>query len=440
MIKALAQSTAKRLFGFLQRKLFPPMSLPGWVSQVDIPGLVATPQGLSGQVGSWQVEITRKEEIRSERIFFRISVLPVRTGLVIAPATASRKAGGIRLHEKEFDSRVHIAGDAGDALILLEEEVRTLAERLVIELNGSMLGLKLAAEVEAESELSTAVQDLLGLAGHLERQHSKGLAEKLRQVVSTPHTFPDLRREALDGLRAQFEATRWQAPAPVGVPDSPLVRMHLDAAALLLYLDEEARTLAMQLILKTLLSTWLPAEPRHAALRLLIEESDREAAKPVLEAWLSKPIEDPDLRRAAIRACARRLVIGPLLELEIESEAEGLALLEAFAEIGDPAAQGRAIQELGHPSQRVRTAAATTLGRLGNLDAIPPLVDALSQNPDRRLRRAIQEATTSIQERAGVFQSGELSITQVGPLEGSLSHADGTTGAEVSLVDPPETE
>ena len=439
MIKALAKSAAEKLFHFAQRKLFPPMSLPGWASEVEIPGLVATPQGLSGQVGTWQVEIGKQEEFTSERIYFRITVLPVVTDLVIAPRTNSRKARGISLSEKELDSRVYIAGDAGDALVLLEEEVRTLAERLVIELNGSMLGRMLEAEVDAESELSTAVQDLLALAGHLERQRSKGLAEKLRQVVSASN-FPEFQSEAFDGLRAQFEASQRMAPAPVRVPDSPPVRLRLDVAALLLYLGEEARALAVELILKTLQSTWLEPDTHHAALRLLIEESDRETAEPVLEAWLSRPIEDPDLRRAAIRACARRFVVGPLLELEIESEADGVALLEALTEIGDPAAQKRAIRELDHRSQRVRTAAAATLGRLGDLDAIPALVNALSENPDRRLRRAVKEATASIQERAGVFQSGELSITQVSPLEGSLSSADGPTGSEVSLVDPPEAE
>ena len=441
MIKVIAKSAAKKLFHLVRQRLFPPKEPPAWASRADIPGLVATPQGLSGQVGSWQVEIVEQMEFFSDASFFRMTVHPVLTGLVISPhPDLSMPAGDIRLRNHDFDSRVRLMGDAGDALILLDPEVRTLVERLVTELGGSMSGQTLSADIDTESKLAMAAQDLLALAEHLERQHSTDLAEKLRQVVSAPHNFPDFRSEVLDVLRVQFKAAMWLTPAPVRISDSPWIRIRLDAAALLLYLDDEARAFAMELILKTLQSTSLLIGTRHAALDLLIEESDREAAKPVLEAWLSQPIEDSGLRRAAIRACARRLVLGPLLELEIEREADGVALLEALAEIGDPAAQGRLMRELGHPSLRIRTAAATALGRLGDLDAIPAVVESLSQNPDQDLRRAVTDATASIQERAGVFQSGEVSITQVGSLEGSLSRTDGPTGAEVSLVDPPEPE
>ena len=439
MIKVLAKSAATKLFRFAKGLLAPPTS-PPLTSKVEIPGLVATPQGLSGQIGTWQVEIVQRQDPRWDGRSFRITVQPVLTGLAISWRTdVALAVGSIPLYDEIFDSGVSIEGDVSEALILLRPEVRSLAKQLVTELNGSMQGQTLKAQVYGESKLEETLQDLLELAGHLERQRSAGLVEKLRQVVSASN-FPDFRREAFDALRAEFEASRRMAPAPVRVPDSPLVRLRLDVAALLLYLGEEARALATELILKTLQSTWLDSDTRHAALRLLIEESDRETAVPVLEVWLSRPIEDPDLRRAAIRACARRSVVAPLLELEIESEADGVALLEAFAEIGDPVAQGRAIRELGHPSQRVRTAAAMALGRLGDPEAIPALVDSLSQSPGRRLRRAVKEATASIQERAGVFQSGELSIVPVAPLEGSLSRADGPTGAEVSLVDPPETE
>ncbi|MEM8996225.1 MAG: HEAT repeat domain-containing protein, partial [Acidobacteriota bacterium] len=113
---------------------------------------------------------------------------------------------------------------------------------------------------------------------------------------------------------------------------------------------------------------------------------------------------------------------------------ERLWVIEALSKIGDPAAQPRLLEGLEQEDRRVRIAAAKALRDMGDRDAIPALAAAREGTEDRRLSRAIDKALVSIQRRSGVFQSGELSVVQTGPLEGALSAATTAEGA-VSLED-----
>ena len=88
-----------------------------------------------------------------------------------------------------------------------------------------MQGRTLTAKVGSESDLETALQALVELAGHLEEQHSKGLAERLRQVVSA-QSFPALPTRGPGRPPSSIRGSQRAGPA-----DSAYFRHTVDANA-----------------------------------------------------------------------------------------------------------------------------------------------------------------------------------------------------------------
>ncbi|MEM8996444.1 MAG: HEAT repeat domain-containing protein, partial [Acidobacteriota bacterium] len=139
-----------------------------------------------------------------------------------------------------------------------------------------------------------------------------------------------------------------------------------------------------------------------------------------------------ELRRAAIQACARRRVPGPLLRIDTATDEDAAEVVDALLELSGAEALPSYLEALGHEYPWARAAAARALGRVGDLDTIPALVAALDTD-DRKVRRAVDRAILSIKDRFGAVQSGEVSIVAVEPLEGALSAVDEGGGGEVSL-------
>lgn len=402
---------------------------PRWSRELPDLGLTPNGRGLAGQIGPWQVAVTRR--FQSQR--FLVTVKPVYPDLVLT-------GHGLGLHlfspewpigDRRFDDRVRVAGRAEGALALLDPDVRALARELVTKYRGSTGQSVMRAEVPRAKQIDGALRTQLELAGHLQRQWSLDLAGRLRQVAGRDD-FIDLRQQALGALRRTFERMQPNGPGRRPWPVAPNLFIRLNAAAHLLYLPGDGRAAGVELIRRTLLDTSIPPVARRTALDLLLDESDRDAARPVLEEWLATPIEPAELRRAAIQACARRRVPGPLLRIDTATDEDAAEVVDALLELSGAEALPSYLEALGHEYPWARAAAARALGRVGDLDTIPALVAALDTD-DRKVRRAVDRAILSIKDRFGAVQSGEVSIVAVEPLEGALSAVDEGGGGEVSL-------
>lgn len=125
-----------------------------------------------------------------------------------------------------------------------------------------------------------------------------------------------------------------------------------------------------------------------------------------------------------------------LLKVQTDGEVEAELLARALARF-DSSIQPRLLQLLEEAGDRTRLAAMRSLGQVGDLEAIRHLRRIADQ--DRFFESALaQQAEDAINEIKGRFegsQRGEISISEVEPLEGAVSPSDDSeSGGEVSLV------
>ncbi|MEM1180134.1 MAG: HEAT repeat domain-containing protein [Acidobacteriota bacterium] len=403
---------------------------PTWVRNAPEMGLEPDSRGLSGYIGSYAVAVVRQEE-------FEITISWVDPGFTVKPAgvgTLILRGFDFTTGDSYLDSRVVLGGDARAAFALLDRKLRADLARLVPEYWIQIKGTRLEARVKSLDAVADALKQLTALADRLPHIHDSDIPKRLKERATGDDPVA-LRFQALRALREFYLHAPESAAAARILLDSPYSDLRIAATTILLRRTGEVQQEGIETILQTLLNTDIPESTRRQVLDLLIDESDRTAAAPVLKAWLATPIPEPELRRAAIRACARRVVLEPLLDLVVEGADEHLLLIESLSEIGDRAAQPRLLEELRHSSDRVRAAAASALIPLGDTSALAPLGEALAACGDPAARRRVAEAIESIQRRLGVAQAGEMSIVPLDSLEGSLSRADGPEGGEVSLDD-----
>ncbi|MEO1084195.1 MAG: hypothetical protein AAFY88_08125 [Acidobacteriota bacterium] len=401
--------------------------LPTWVRDTPDLGLQPTPKGLAGHRDGFHVQVTKKEH-------FRLILTRVDPGFTTALGNLGLsflQNPEMRTDDSYFDSRVRLEGDPVSACALLDRSLRRRMAELTGEYMVAVRNGKLEATVKQESDLPRVLPKLTRLAGQLEPIPATEMPARLRDVATgDDHFFR--RMKALELLQEHFAYSREAALAALDLLSSTDLSLRVAAIRLLLRYPGDERQQGLDVIRRILLNARLPESDRLEALRLLIDDSDREAAEPVLKEWLSEPIQETGLRHAAIRACVRRQVLEPLLSLVVEGSKEHLLLIDGLVELGDPAAQLRLAEELGHSSARVRTAAARALARLGGDYALVPVGDALATESDATARGALSDALGAIQRRLGVSQDGEISIVQLAPLEGSLSKT-ASEGGEVSL-------
>ena len=176
---------------------------------------------------------------------------------------------------------------------------------------------------------------------------------------------------------------------------------------------------------------------RRSALEALADSGNLRSAVPAMLDILQRPDEEPPVvRSAALEGLVRAGAKGELLQLQPVGPAEAEALARGLGRF-DASAQPRLLQLLEHPQDRVRLAAAGSLGRVGDLGSIAALRRAAGE--DRMFKtpmaRAAERAIGEIKSRSGGSQRGEISLVAVAPLEGAISQADGAeTGGEISLT------
>jgi hypothetical protein len=102
-----------------------------------------------------------------------------------------------------------------------------------------------------------------------------------------------------------------------------------------------------------------------------------------------------------------------------------LAILKAFAAIGDTGLSGFLLDYANHPDYDVRRGVMDALGACGTVETVEPLLKILKSSLNPLFRSDVQKAVASIQSRLGGADAGWLSVTEVSGTDGALSLSGG---------------
>jgi HEAT repeat protein len=148
------------------------------------------------------------------------------------------------------------------------------------------------------------------------------------------------------------------------------------------------------------------------------------ACESLTEAWLRGA--DGVLHRAAVAAAARgRFVrLAPTVaDLVTAGDADTRReIAEALGVLGDPATEPALLRLLEDASTQVQCAAARSLGSIGSVLAVEPLMPHTEGLGNAQRRQAARAAIGQIQSRLGNVEAGRVSLAE-DALSGAVSLA-----------------
>ncbi len=304
----------------------------------------------------------------------------------------------IEIGDAPFDDRVFIQGRAPVAFAVLGPEVRGPLARLLagrvpigsgepVSVSASLADDRLEVRVR-ESGFFNANRELLPaiLERVLEVARSLSVAGDLPDRIAA-----NLERETSDDVRLRALATLARE-----YPSHPATRERLRAA--LRDRSDEVRLRA---------ATALGDEGRETLVDILTraaEDSCVARAVAALGQHLPAELAEATLRRALAAGTRRETV---------------LACLEHLRAHGRPEAEALVIEALHQEDGAVADAAARTLGRIGTVAAVAPLLEASAGG-----RGVCRQAIAEIQSRLPGAGAGQLSIAAGEAGELSLAGAD----------------
>lgn len=132
-------------------------------------------------------------------------------------------------------------------------------------------------------------------------------------------------------------------------------------------------------------------------------------------------LHDPDARIRLLAASAAPGDEGTAVVLDLAKHIDGASdalaedLAEALGRLSDPIVEPTLVKLLARESTEVRVAAALSLGRVGTIKSVEPLLP-LTQGVRGQLKEAASAAVRQIQERLGAVEKGRLSVPPTGRL------------------------
>jgi HEAT repeat protein len=307
----------------------------------------------------------------------------------------------VELGDAAFDEQVFVRGQAPTAFAALGPQVRGRLARLLgghvdvatadtVAVAASLADGRLEVRVR-EQGFSSRNRTLLPAIVHCVLAIARPLvlgADLARQIAANveKENDPGVRLGAIATLAREFPghpATLARLRAGLADP-SDEVRLRAAAA-----LGDEGRETLLELVTRA------------------ADDSCVARAISALGARLAPELAEATLRRALAAGTRRETA---------------LACLEQLREHGRPEAAEVVVQALGREDDSVAEAAARTLGRIGNVAAVEPLLAA-----SRRGRRGVyRQAVAEIQARLPGAGAGQLSIAAGDA--GALSLAEGDPG------------
>lgn len=345
-------------------------------------------------------------------------------------------AGDVLVHDDDFDRRVHVQGDPAQVVSLLNADVRRLLVAFVENHEGSLeageLCLEMKGIVSSRLQLESAVDAIRTLKTALD-VHAWMIEERLAHNA-THEVLAQVRRRNFSLLveRApDVDLTRATATKLLDDAD-PVLRL---AAARVLR-DDMAFD-AMSRLVRSTAST----EHREAALAFLLEHWPYERCVPAVVAALRTG--RPTLRIIAIEALVTNRDRSHLNLLARCSGMDDGALAEVATRslglLGDASYEPVMLDRLDHRSDAVKLAAIRSLGRLGSVAAVEPLLPLTTGlRTTGFIKEAARDAIRRIQARAGPVDSGRLSLVDEHESAGGLSVA--SESGSLAMVDEHPTE
>lgn len=329
-----------------------------------------------------------------------------------------------------FDERVEVQGRRAEALAALNEQARVGLRAFLLELGGRVENGKLIygepRVIQDEERLRTLIRSMVALARALSVKDARWADSLAANAVRDRN-----RRVRLHNFRALC------ADCPEA---SDLVRT--TARQLLCDSSPPLRLLAAQQLgaegveVLTAIAADAAAEPelRGEALMTLAERAPAHCES-LAEAWLHEA--GGVLLRAAVAVAARgrfERLAPALAGLASTDDAEtrrGIA--EALGILADPSTEPALIRLLGDASTPVQCAAARSLGSIGSVLAVEPLMPHTEGLGNAERRQAARAAIGQIQSRLGNVEAGRLSLAAEHPLSGAVSLADTNSEAAGAL-------
>lgn len=413
--------------------------------ELKLDGGILRPLLLRGVVDDFTVKIS----VRDRKVFVEIGGrLPRGLELGAENLLTLKLAPDVRTGDEEFDREARVTGPPDLALAVLDAEARELVLREIVSGRArySPEGRILAEWPDSRAaEAIGCLPDLLdlGRALRLNRAAVGRLLEKnaahdphpdvrlrnLRALQEHHPRHPACRRACAAGLEAEGAELRlWSASFLGGGSEE---RIEKGSGP-----DSELAERAIGVLADLAMDRSVPEDVNVRALREVARSAGKQRAIPVLEEALGS--RRTRVQRAAVEGLARfrhRRAAGRLAGMAGGVEAAtARSIAEALGAIGGPEAESGLIELLDHDDGEVRRAAIRSLGLVGSVAAVEPLLEVAGNLGLSREARLAQSAKFRIQTRLEGAESGQVSIAEPAELEGALSEAgEGPGKGAVSL-------
>ncbi|MEO1367291.1 MAG: HEAT repeat domain-containing protein, partial [Acidobacteriota bacterium] len=399
---------------------------PSWARLGGRLGLKSSSTGLRGHFEGWQVELYESKGIC-------VVIYGVDPGFTIGRDSLRQQLAkpDILTGDRVFDERIRIEGDRTLALATLRDYVRRTVESLVLDFDGVVEDDRLVARVSSFFSVEETLPRLVDLATNLRRTGDDEVPRALAQVARHD-SLASVRLQALQQLAAAFPQSSSALEAARAVTDADDPALRIEAASLMAHGSAADRRRGVQLLEELVMDGGLQSALRRSALVAFQSDADGTALGQLISRLLAESTS-ADLRRAAIRVCEQRHMVEPLLGTAAPDEAEWVRRIQALEAIADASAEPALLDALEQGERKVQTAAARALGAFGTLDALPRMAAVADSEEPAAVIARVRQSMATIQQRAGSFQTGEISLSAPDTMEGALSPAASADGGEVSF-------
>ena len=401
---------------------------------------------IGGTIGGFAVKVDMVSDSRSNRSDSAHTRVVIRTRGRVAKTVALASetfwssldflGEGIEIGDRVFDDTVKVRGPEGTLRAVLNEAERKRVSDLVRKDRGFVRNGRVVSETggrERDADILEArIRRMVTIARGLSiRAHE--VPERIAQNVAS-ESEPGVRLRCLRYLGTHIrESSACRRAARVALGDRNAA-IRLVAAK---FVDEEGISTLEDLVADERASDSIRAE----ALELLGERLSQPLLIPVLKAHLSggRGLLVTVALRIAERERLRELAPSVVALARAGSPGVVAAATRVLGVVGDPSLTPLLARLLDHSETSVKIAACRTLGEIGTLEAVEPLLrhaEGLFKAGD--LKRAARQAIEQIQLRAGDAEAGRLSVTG-SPDEGALTLAIHADGGALSGPDGDET-
>lgn len=384
---------------------------------------------MSGQVQAWDVAIGRVPMGKADVLPYMLRTVVTGPSLVedvafgtetFWPVLDATTDTIIETGDAAFDRRIKVCGSELMARALLDDETRELVLELVEGGNSALMDGELIGDNDKEEAWSVLLTDR-------RIRRMVRLAERLRAPPDGPS-----KRIAELAVHERNAAVRHRCLLSLSVFDEACAREV--APRVLSDESHDVRLVAAEIVgpsarpvLEALLTDLAaPDEVRGTALARLSELADREE----LIMWIQEYADQhsPAVARASMRTAVQLELseVVPTIALLVQASRPALAVeaVASLGELGGTDAQRHVIDALTSDRDRIARAACRTLGRVGTIDAVEPLLaSSKGMLRDPTLKQLAREAVKAIQARAEGGSGGQLSVVAT-ESDGAVSVAE----------------